>query len=39
VLGSSIDVQGSAKFYWDLGINTTPNTSPYFEISMRELSY
>jgi len=39
VLGSSIDVQGSAKFYWDLGINSQPNTSPYFEISMRELSY
>jgi Tfp pilus assembly protein PilX len=39
VLGSSINVTGSAKFYWDLGTNTTPNTSPYFEISLRELSY
>ena len=39
VLGSSIDVQGSAKFYWDLAANTLPNTSPFFEISMRELSY
>jgi len=39
VLGSTINVQGSANFYWDRAVNTLPNTSPYFEISMRELSY
>lgn len=39
VLGSTINVTGSAKFYWDLATLNQPNTSPFFEISMRELSY
>jgi hypothetical protein len=39
VLGNTIDDKGGASFYWDKGIGTQPNTSPYFEISMRELSY
>jgi hypothetical protein len=40
VLGRTIDDTGGTSFYWDTAANNNPlNTSPYFEISMRELSY
>jgi hypothetical protein len=40
VLGSTIDDSGGVNFYWDTAANSHPlNTNPYFEISMRELSY
>jgi hypothetical protein len=40
VLGKTIDDTGGTKFYWDLAANNTlVNTNPYFEITMRELSY
>jgi hypothetical protein len=40
VLGKTIDDTGGTSFYWDAAAKNPPlNTSPYFEISMRELSY
>jgi hypothetical protein len=40
VLGASIDDMGGTNFYWDTAANAHPlNTNPYFEISLRELSY
>ncbi len=39
-VGLTIDDTGSAtSFYWDKSANISPVTSPYYEISMRELSY
>jgi hypothetical protein len=40
ILGDTIDDSGGTNFYWDTAANAHPlNTNPYFEISMRELSY
>jgi hypothetical protein len=40
VLGATIDDTGGTRFFWDTAANTTPvNTNPFFEISMRELTY
>lgn len=40
VLGKTIDDTGGTSFFWDTAANNPPvNTNPYFEISMRELSY
>jgi hypothetical protein len=40
ILGGNIDDSGGASFYWDTAANSHPlNTNPYFEISLRELSY
>jgi hypothetical protein len=40
IIGNTIDDQGGVNFFWDTTA-TTPvqNTSSFFEISMRELSY
>jgi Tfp pilus assembly protein PilX len=38
-VAETIDDQGGTNFYWDTSLNNTPNTSPYVEISMRELNY
>jgi len=38
-VAETIDDQGGTNFYWDTSLNNTPNTSPYVEISMRELAY
>jgi hypothetical protein len=39
-VGLTIDDSGSAtSFYWDKSANISPVTSPYYEISLRELSY
>ena len=38
-IAETIDDQGGTNFYWDTSLNNTPNTSPYVEISMRELTY
>jgi Tfp pilus assembly protein PilX len=41
LIGSTIDDNGGAAFYWDTSLKTTiTTTQPYFsEISLRELSY
>ncbi len=40
ILGGNIDDSGGTSFYWDTAANAHPlNTNPYFEISLRELSY
>ncbi|PYX81928.1 MAG: hypothetical protein DMG70_17280 [Acidobacteria bacterium] len=40
IIGNTIDDQGGVNFYWDLAANApVQNTSSFFEISMRELSY
>jgi hypothetical protein len=40
IVGGNIDDSGGTSFYWDTAANAHPlNTNPYFEISMRELSY
>ncbi len=40
ILGNNIDDSGGTSFYWDTAANAHPlNTNPYFEISLRELSY
>jgi hypothetical protein len=37
---ATIDVGGNPGFYWDVAANAQPtNNNPYYEISMRELSY
>ena len=38
-VAETIDDQGGTNFFWDTSLNNTPNTSPYVEVSMRELSY
>ncbi len=39
-IGATIDDTGSStNFYWDKSANISPVTSPYYEISLRELSY
>jgi Tfp pilus assembly protein PilX len=38
-VAETIDDQGGTNFYWDTSLNNTPNTSPYVEVSMRELAY
>ncbi len=39
-IAATIDDSGGTDFYWDTAANTPPpNNSPYFEISLRELSY
>ena len=38
-IAETIDDQGGTNFFWDTSLNNTPNTAPYVEISMRELSY
>jgi hypothetical protein len=38
-VAETIDDQGGTNFFWDTSLNNTPNTSPFVEISMRELSY
>jgi len=39
-IGATIDDTGnSTSFYWDKSANVSPVTSPYYEISLRELSY
>jgi Tfp pilus assembly protein PilX len=38
-VAETIDDQGGTNFYWDTSLNNTPNTSPFVEIGMRELSY
>ena len=40
ILGGNIDDSGGTNFYWDTAANSHPlNTNPYFEISLRELTY
>jgi len=40
ILGGTIDDSGGTSFYWDTAANSHPlNTNPFFEISLRELSY
>jgi hypothetical protein len=40
ILGGNIDDSGGTSFYWDTAANAHPlNTNPFFEISLRELSY
>lgn len=40
VLGGTINDLGGTSFYWDQAANIPPvNNNPYYEISMRELSY
>ena len=38
-IAETIDDQGGTNFFWDTSLNNQPNTAPYVEISMRELSY
>jgi hypothetical protein len=39
-IGNTIDDQGGTNFYWDQAVlSPVPNTSSFFEISMRELTY
>ena len=38
-IAETIDDLGGTNFFWDTSLNNTPNTAPYVEISMRELSY
>ena len=39
-LGQTINVLGNPNFYWDKAASTpSTNNSPYYEISLRELSY
>lgn len=40
VLGKTIDDHGGTNFYWDQAANTQPPpNTPFYEISMRELTY
>ncbi len=39
IVGATISDTGGASFYWDKSADTSPVTNPYYEISMRELSY
>ncbi len=39
ILGNTIDDQGGTSFYWDKSANISPVTAPYYEVTLRELSY
>jgi Tfp pilus assembly protein PilX len=39
IVGNTIDDQGGTNFYWDKSSNISPVTAPYYEVTLRELSY